>query len=586
MQARRFPWVAVIALWAAMSLLLTFLFWRMAITQNFDDPDDFLRLQQIRDFTGGQSWFDLTQRRMAAPDGLAMHWSRLVDIPLLLFLVPLTPMLGAQMAEIAATIGAPLLNLLALMIAIVAMTRRLVGHDVAASVLACLMAMSAPTVYLQIHPARIDHHGWQIAFAALAVAALMHRSPRFSGIAAGVFLALYINISIEGAPFVAAAVGTVGLLWACGRDDAARLLSLVSALAVSSLAATALTAPYYRWTEAYCDAVMPSHLAAMGVAAVGTALAVNFGASRNTVTRVASLALVLLATVAVFGSLTPTCLGSPFGKLDPVIDKFWYQNVTEGLPFWRQDAITAATMVAFPLLASLGTAVGLIRAKSPDMQRRWIIMLALLLMTFVTGALVRRAAGVTHVVAVPGALILIGIAIRAAERHLPSLLRAVATASAIMAMAPITPIFAVASMMPSPKPAPLSKGPANNCDRLCVLDRLAKQLPEALLASIDLGPMVIARTPHSVHGTGYHRMMTPLRETILFFEGSSAHGQAFMKEKGFRRILVSPASAEAVLFMQKAPKGMMAQLVKGPLPDWLEEDPAGSPALRVYRVRD
>jgi hypothetical protein len=586
MQSRRFPWKAVLPLWAAVSVFLIYLFWQMAISQNFDDPDDFLRLQQIRDFVAGQSWFDLTQRRMAAPDGLAMHWSRLVDIPVLLFVVPLTPLIGAHLAEVVATIGAPLLNLLALMIAIVVITRRLVGHDVATSVLACLMALSAPTVYLQIHPARIDHHGWQIAFAILAVAAMLHRKSRFSGIAAGVALALYINISIEGAPFVAAAVGIVGLLWAFGREDAERLLTMVCTLAVTSVAATALTAPSYRWTENYCDAVMPSHLLAMAVAAAGTVLAVRLGATRHAATRLVLLVLVLLVTVATFGSIAPTCLGSPFGKLDPVIDKFWYQNVTEGLPFWRQDAITAATMVAFPVMAAIGTILGVIRAKSPEMQRRWLIMLALLVVTFVTGAMVRRAAGVTHIVALPGALILIGIAIRAAEQRLPSPLGAVATAAAIMAMSPITPIFAVASMMSPPKVMAAPKGPVDPCERLCVLDRLAKRPAEPMLASIDLGPMVIARTPHSVYGTGYHRMVGPLRETILFFEGSSAQGEAFMRRKGFRHILVSPTSAEAVLFMKKAPKGMMAQLVKGPLPDWLEEDPAGSPALRVYRIRD
>lgn len=586
MQERQFPWKAVLPLWATVSLFLVYLYWPMAVTQNFDDPDDFLRLQQIRDFVGGQSWFDLTQRRMAAPDGLAMHWSRLVDIPVLLFIVPLTPLIGSHLAEVVATIGAPLLTLLVLMIAIVAITRRLVSRDIATSILACLMVLSAPTVYLQIHPVRIDHHGWQIALAALAVAALVHRNARFSGVAAGIALALYINISIEGAPFVAVAVGIVGLLWAFGREDPARLVSLVSTLAVASFCATALTAPTYRWTENYCDAVMPSHLAAMGVAAIGTALAVRFGTNRRPGARFALLGVVLLATVATFGSMAPTCLGSPFGKLDPVIDKFWYQNVTEGLPFWRQDNITAATMIAFPLIASLGTVFGLVRAKSPEIQRRWLIMLALLLVTFVTGAMVRRAAGVTHVVAVPGALILIGMAIRVAERRLPSLLRAVATATAIMALSPITPVFVVASTTSPPKnPQPKAR-PANNCDRLCVLDQLAKQPAEPMLASIDLGPMVIARTPHSVYGTGYHRMVTPLRETILFFEGSPARGKTFMQAKGFRRILVSPTSAEATLFIKKAPQGMMAKLVKGPLPDWLEEDAASSPALRVYRRRD
>ena len=139
MHARRFPWTKLLLLWIAMSVCLTYFYWQMSVTLNFDDPDDFLRLQQIRDFVGGQSWFDLTQRRIAPPQGLAMHWSRLVDIPVLLFIVPLTPLIGAPIAEIVATIAAPLLNLLVLMIAVVAMTRRLFGPDVATSLLACVM---------------------------------------------------------------------------------------------------------------------------------------------------------------------------------------------------------------------------------------------------------------------------------------------------------------------------------------------------------------------------------------------------------------------------------------------------------------
>ena len=97
---------------------------------------------------------------------------------------------------------------------------------------------------------------------------------------------------------------------------------------------------------------------------------------------------------------------------------------------------------------------------------------------------------------------------------------------------------------------------------------------------------MISRTPHSVYGTCYHRLGAPLRETLLFFEGSSKDGEAFMRRKGFRRIIISPTSGEAVLFIRQSPKGMMAQLVNGPLPDWLVEDPAGSAALRVYRLRD
>ena len=586
MHTRRFPWVKILALWVALSVCLTFFYWQMAVTLNFDDPDDFLRLQQIRDYVGGQSWFDLTQRRIAPPQGLAMHWSRLVDIPVLAFLLPLTPLLGQHNAEIVAVIGAPLLTLLALMISVVAMTRRLFGPDVATSLLACVLTMSAPFIFLQIHPARIDHHGWQIAFAAAAIAALVQRGPRWSGIGAGIALALYLNISIEGAPFVAAAIGIVGLLWALDREDGIRLTGTLRALLATTLVSSLLTVPSYRWTESLCDAVMPSHMVAMAVAALGTALVVRFGAERGAIIRLIMLGSVLAVTLAVFGFAAPTCLGSPFGTLDPVINTFWYQNVGEGMPVWRQDAINAVSMIGFPLVVGIGTVLGYLRASSPEMRRRWTIILFMLIVTMITGTLVRRAAGISHVLAVPGALVLVGIVVHYAETRFVVLFRSLASAVAIFAFSPIMPIYAVATMEAAPKTPEKTDMPVNNCERLCALRKLAARPPETILAGIDLGPMVIATTPHSVYGTGYHRMQVPLRETILFFLGSPKQGRALMRDRGFRHILIAPGSGDTGLFLKRAPNGMMARLVNGPVPSWLVEEDLGSPALRLYRLRD
>ena len=586
MTTRRFPWVKLLMLWIALSVCLTYFYWQMAITLNFDDPDDFLRLQQVRDYMGGQSWFDLTQRRIAPPGGLPMHWSRLVDMPILAFLLPLKSIFGQHSAEIAAVIGAPLLTLLALVIAVVAMTRRLMGPDVATSLLACVLTMSAPLIFLQIHPARIDHHGWQIAFAAAAVAALMQRNARLSGIGAGMALALYLNISIEGAPFVAATLGVVGLLWVFNRESGVRLSSALWALLATTLLSSLLTVPFYRWTEGLCDAVMPSHMVAMAIAAGGTAMVVRFGAARGVAGRFILLSGVLVLTLAVFGMAAPTCLGSPFGTLDPVINTFWYQNVGEGMPVWRQDVVTAASMIGFPLLAGVGTVIGFLRASSPEMRRRWTIILVLLIVTLVTGTMVRRAAGITHVIAVPGALVLIGIVVAYAQKNFTVLLRALSTAISIFVVSPIMPIFAVASFVPPPKIAPTSSGLPNTCKQLCALHKLAARSPETILTGIDLGPMVIATTPHSVYSAGYHRMQEPLRDTILFFMGSPEEGRMLMRAKGLRTILIAPGSGDTALFLQRAPGGMMARLIKGPVPSWLVEEDLGSPTLRLFRVRD
>ena len=584
MHARRFPWAILVGLWFVMSAFLLWSFWQTAVTLNFDDPDDFLRLQQVRDFLGGQSWFDLTQRRLGGPGGLPMHWSRLVDVPLLAFMLPLRPLLGQHMAEVIAVMGAPLLTLLALITVVVLTTRRLFGPDPATAILACLLTLSASTIFAQIHPGRIDHHGWQIVFAAAAVAALLQRNARRSGLAAGVALAFYLNISIEGAPFVAAALGITGLLWALGRDKPDRVTGALASLAITTPILAALTAPAYRWTEGLCDAVMPSHMLAMVVAAAGTMVAGRIGARRGPFTRVVMLAAVLALTILAFGLAAPTCVGSPFGQMDPVVDRFWYQNVVEGMPVWRQDAVAAAAMIGFPILSIVGSVIGLRRAGSPEMRRRWTMLLFLLIVTLVTGALVRRAAGVSHVIAVPGALVLIGIVVRYAEAHFAALTKSLAIAFAVIAFSPIMPVFAVAAFTPSLKPEPRAR--KLPCDRMCVLHKLATRPPEAYLTRIDLGPLLLFHTPHSAYGAGYHRLGVPLRDTIDFFQASPEAARAFMERKQFRVIMIAPASEETKLFVTKAPRGMMARLVKGPVPDWLVEDDLSASALRVYRRRD
>ena len=54
------------------------------------DTDDAMRLVIVRDFLGGQGWFDHAQYRLNVPFGAEMTWSRLVDVPIagLILLLP------------------------------------------------------------------------------------------------------------------------------------------------------------------------------------------------------------------------------------------------------------------------------------------------------------------------------------------------------------------------------------------------------------------------------------------------------------------------------------------------------------------
>jgi len=62
------------------------------------DGDDVMRFVQVRDYLNGQSWFDTNQLRLGLAGGTDMHWSRLVDVPLII----LTHIFGLFMNQDAA----------------------------------------------------------------------------------------------------------------------------------------------------------------------------------------------------------------------------------------------------------------------------------------------------------------------------------------------------------------------------------------------------------------------------------------------------------------------------------------------------
>src|SRR3546814_17926766 len=82
-EARDRRWLLLLALfWLAAAIWLVSQKWAAIKGLALPDTDDNLRLQQVRDWLGGQGWFDLRQHRMLPPEGADIHWSRLVDLPL------------------------------------------------------------------------------------------------------------------------------------------------------------------------------------------------------------------------------------------------------------------------------------------------------------------------------------------------------------------------------------------------------------------------------------------------------------------------------------------------------------------------
>lgn len=197
--------------WLGLCLLTLIVNAKSIAEIRFPDPDDLLRLLQVRDWIGGQSWFDVHQYRIDLPAGAAMHWTRLIDPPIAVMILALRPFLGQHLAELAALTLVPLLTLGCVVALVARLARRMFGAEV--GLFACLvLAISVPVLH-QLRPLRIDHHGWQIVMALIALNSAFATNPRKGGTVAGLALAFWLTISIEGLPLAAAFMGLFALRW-------------------------------------------------------------------------------------------------------------------------------------------------------------------------------------------------------------------------------------------------------------------------------------------------------------------------------------------------------------------------------------
>lgn len=101
--------------------------WREVARGVLPDSDDMVRMAQVRDWLGGQRFTDLSQHRLGLDGSGALHWSRLGDMGIALWILALRPLLGTASAEIWAAILYPV-TLFALALIATGRLARRVGH--------------------------------------------------------------------------------------------------------------------------------------------------------------------------------------------------------------------------------------------------------------------------------------------------------------------------------------------------------------------------------------------------------------------------------------------------------------------------
>jgi hypothetical protein len=277
------------------------------------------------------------------------------------------------------------------------------------------------------------------------------------------------------------------------------------AAATTLFAALVATVPPARWLDVHCDALSLNLvlLAACGAGGLWAAMAVRGRLS----IRLGLLGVGVATGAGLYTGLEPACLAGPFGQSSPALKSLWLDHVMETKSIlWLGASHPAPALAAVGfLLAGAAAQVALWRRR-PDtgsgLAAAFVVLAA--------------ALGCWQIKLMPYAcwLAAVPLAVWAAGlRGTATLSPAVVRLAAVVLLSQATLGVAFGALLSpfqrSAEPADTAAAtgdPRRPCFRSANVRSLAA-LPAGLVAGdLDLGPYIVALSPHRVVAAPYHRL--------------------------------------------------------------------------------
>lgn len=573
------------AIWLALNWETLVTVWT---TGAFIDTDDAMKMVEVRDWLAGQGWFDMTQYRMSAPGGVAMHWSRLFDVPQALLLKFFALFADQTHAERLMRISWAGLNFAAELLVMAKLATRLMGRDSAAFAI-LLTAFSLVTGSLFI-PGAIDHHNTQavllITVLWLGIEMLSARSLKYA-LWAGFLAALSLEISIENLPSYAVMIAALGITYAVrGADYAAQLRAFAISFAASSVLVFVATYAPSTYGQYHYDAFSFVHVGAALIGGVGFyALTLVSPRLPNMQMRFVALAIVGGIAAVLIVVLFPGFLKDPLSAVPELVRKGWLDNVME--------AKTLATLlmaepmdnlpIAIPML--LGTVAMIYAfAKSSGMDRaRWAYALGFALIGDIGVFWQVRMAPLTMPIILLGGVYACVAAIKNAEKSTSALAK-------ILPILLIPPICDTVWTIVLPKDGPGSSAAAAlsadgaKCFAASAFTPFQALPKGTILSMIDPGSDFLAFTDHNVVTGPFHRDIRGLSLMLQAWRAAPDQALGFIKDAGATYVTYCLAANEFQA-ISRTPNSLAANLRDGKIPSWLTPVTLEGTPFKVFAVK-
>ena len=534
--------------------------WTRVMKWGLEDNDDAMRVLEVRDWLAGQAWFDVSQQRLNPPQGGDMHWSRIADLPLVSLMAPLMAIFGAEWGAKYATFWTPtMLGVIYVWIG----ARTAVGlAGKVAFVPAILLVACAPAALAYFLPGRVDHHGLQMILIAGAIWGLFAGGAKSAALA-GLAIATGICIGLEALPLQIVLIAWVAARWGLrGNDVKTETVGFGLGFAFSLATLFIVTVPASKWALPVNDAVGRGYVVLGFLGGILLAASAGFMGRFNLFGRLGLLSvvgLVVLCGIAVF----PEIIIPPYGKVDPLLTRLWLNNVNETEPLITTKLSRLLSFAFFPFLAAICAliAVALTRDKERD---HWILAAMAIIVAAVLAIFWQsRVAGLATAVS---SIIAAAMIAKALERFNWKV--ALSLGILVNPVLPGVAGTAIAKLFEK-KTTNYVTGGGQSCFTQGSFAALNAAPRGIVVAPIDMGARVLLTTGHQVLAAPYHRNNRGNLAAYQLFLLPQAQAKSRAVQLGARYVAICKRSAEVAILSREGPKGLMADLQAGRIPDWL-----------------
>lgn len=570
------------------------------------DPDSFTRLLRVGTLVDTGGWFDVLESRLNAPEGLASHWTRPLEVLLVLLALPLVPFMGWHSGLYWAGFAvSPLLAWLTFSVFARAATP-LAGKALRPMAMVALLAQPAFLNYAL--PGRVDHHMLLLLiFVALLgsgvrlVAAPESRRP---GHEVGLLLGLGLWISIEFALVAAVVASTLGVLWLCEGRPWAQTGARVFGVASAAVAGAVFIERGVGSIALEYDRVSLVHVGLMGAVALFFACTTRLKANARFLQRAAPLAFIGLPLAVLTVWVFPGLLADPMRSGDPMVWLRYYDRIEELQPL-RPSMLGWRTVVGYLGAALIAAPFVLSRAGVRDPRARgWLLIAVALVPYLLLGQGQLRFMPYVGVLAAFGIVGIMSAVYGRLEARPEGLKRS--GMRAITAAGLLSGPLLISGMLPGPVPntpplvvvtsdsVPVNPQP-HSVNGVCSVPAIAHLLrgrsasaaeAPVVLANPDIGPELAYRGGVRVTAAPYHRAEAGIRTALALTE-TPAVARELVLVQGVDLVLLCPRLDDGLLSGGRAAMGLYDALLRGEDPAWLVSVPLPTElgGFRLYEVK-